>query len=316
MADAAQNTVTNTVHIRAHAKLNLALSVGTPIPEGEPGAGMHPIASWMVPLALADELAYTPREDGAGVELDRSWAEDAPRNAALGWLPESDLCVRAVDRLGAAVDRRLGVSIDLVKRIPVGGGLGGGSSDAAATLIAANRAHDLGLPLERLAEIGAGLGSDVPYFIDEHAANGHSPAPALVTGLGERIERVTTPPVAVVLCVPEFGCDTAAVYRALDDAPVTLDEAAVAKLAASGDARSAELFNDLFEPARRVEPELAELWRQIGRASKQPVHLSGSGSTMFIVADDEAHAESLAASLALHVPGVAFVPTSTEDPSQ
>ncbi|MEL6904772.1 MAG: hypothetical protein AAFP22_05165 [Planctomycetota bacterium] len=312
MADAAHNPVKMT----AHAKLNLALSVGTPIPEGEPGAGMHPIASWMVPLALVDELTYTPRDDEAGVELTRSWADDAPRNATLGWLPASDLCVRAVDRLGAAVDRRLGATIDLVKRIPVGGGLGGGSSDAAATLIAANRAHDLGLPLEQLAEIGAGLGSDVPYFIDEHKANGHPPAPALVTGLGDRIERVAMPPVAVVLCVPEFGCDTAAVYRALDDAPVTLDEAAVATLAASGDARSAELFNDLFEPARRVEPELGELWQRIKRAAKLDVFLSGSGSTMFIIAGDDAHAASLAASLALHVPGVAFVPTSTQDPSQ
>ncbi|MEO1716298.1 MAG: hypothetical protein AAFR76_04230 [Planctomycetota bacterium] len=312
MADAAHNPV----KMKAHAKLNLALSVGTPIPEGEPGAGMHPIASWMVPLALADELTYTPRDDEAGVELNRSWAKDAPRNAALGWLPKSDLCVRAVDRLGAAVDRRLGATIDLVKRIPVGGGLGGGSSDAAATLIAANRAHSLGLPLEQLAEIGAGLGSDVPYFIDEHVANGHPPAPALVTGLGDSIERVATPPVAVVLCVPEFGCDTAEVYRAFDDTPVTLDEAAVAKLAASGDARSAELFNDLFEPARRVEPELGRRWREIGRASKRTVHLSGSGSTMFIIADDDAHAASLAEALALHVAGVAFVPTSTQDPSQ
>ncbi|MEM7622701.1 MAG: hypothetical protein AAF235_05805 [Planctomycetota bacterium] len=304
------------VHIRAHAKLNLALSVGTPIPEGESGAGMHPIASWMVALRLADDLAYTPGDDEAGVQLRRAWADDAPRNAALGWLPETDLCVRAVNRLGGHIRRRLGATIDLRKRIPVGGGLGGGSSDAAATLIAANRAHALGLSLDELAIIGAGLGSDVPYFIDEHAERGGPPAPALVEGLGDRIERVATTPAAIVLCLPSFGCDTADVYRAFDDAPVTLDEAAVAAMAFAGDVHKAELFNDLFEPARRVEPQLGDIWKQIRRASNRRVYLSGSGSTLFLVADDPDHAERLASSLALHVSGVSFVATTTEDPTQ
>lgn len=304
-----------TVHIRAHAKLNLALSVGTPIPADQPGAGLHPIASWMAPIEFADELAYTPRPDGEGVDLDRSWADDAPRTTSMAWLPETDLCARAVDRIGARVGRELGATIQLRKRVPVGGGLGGGSADAAATLIAANRAHDLGLSLVDLAEIGAGLGSDVPYFIDEFAAEGLAPAPALVTGLGDRIERVASTPVAVVLCVPGFGCDTGEVYRALDEAPVTLDEAAVARMARAGDPGSAELFNDLFEPARRVEPALGEVRRQVGRACGRPVHLSGSGSTLFLIADDADHAASLVELLTLHVRGVAFVASATQDPS-
>lgn len=304
------------VHVKAHAKLNLALSVGPPIPEGEPGAGMHPIASWIVPLALADELTYTPTDDGGPIDLQRSWADDAPRRSPLAWLTDSDLCVRAVRRLGAKIGRELAGTIDLRKRIPVGGGLGGGSSDAAATLIAANRAHELGLSLDDLAELAAGLGSDVPFFIDEHSERYLPPAPALVTSLGDRIERVRTAQVPVVLCMPGFGCDTAAVYLAFDDAPVTLDEAGVSRLASAGDARSTELFNDLFEPARRVEPELGGLWEQIKRAAGRAVFLSGSGSTMFIVADDGNHARSLAESLGLHVPGAAFVATTTEDPSQ
>ncbi len=305
----------NSVRIAARAKLNLALSVGTPIPEGQPGAGMHPIASWVVPLALADEVIYTPGDDGAGVQLRRSWADDASRKSALAWLPSTDLCVRAVDRLGARVGRELGGTVELRKRIPVGGGLGGGSSDAASTLIAANRAHGLGLSLADLADLAAGLGSDVPFFLDEPAEAGGPPAPALVTGLGDRIERLATPPVPVVLCMPGFGCDTGEVYRAFDQAPVTLDEAGVARLALAGDARSPGLFNDLFEPARRVEPALVGLWQQISRTSKREVFLSGSGSTMFIVADDGNHAAALAGSLAVHVSGAAFVATTTEDPA-
>ncbi|MEO0629991.1 MAG: hypothetical protein AAFY46_04595, partial [Planctomycetota bacterium] len=139
---------------------------------------------------------------------------------------------------------------------------------------------------------------------------------ALVTSLGDRIERVRTAQVPVVLCMPGFGCDTAAVYHAFDDAPVTLDESGVSRLASAGDARSPNLFNDLFEPARRVEPELVGLWEQLKRAAGRAVFLSGSGSTMFIVADDGNHARSLAESLGLHVPGAAFVATTTEDPSQ
>ena len=305
----------STVHIRAHAKLNLALSVGTPISEGLPGAGLHPIASWIVPIGLADDVAYTPAQDGSGIELRRSWADDAPRTSPLAWLSQSDLCVRAVARLGARVGRSLGGTIELRKRTPVGGGLGGGSSDAAATLVAASRAHGLGLSLAELAEIATGLGSDVSFFLDDPVAEGGPPAPALVTGVGDRIERLPTPPVPLVLCMPGFGCDTAEVYIAFDDAPVTLDEAAVARLAFAGDARSPELFNDLFEPARCVEPELGDLWRHIGRVSKRPVHLSGSGSTMFIVADDAGGADALARSLSLHVPGVACIATTSKDPT-
>ncbi len=303
------------VHIRAHAKLNLALSVGPPIPEGQPDAGMHPIASWMAPIGLADDIAYEPDADGAGVELDRSWAPDAPKPTSLGWLASADLCVRAVSRLGVHVGRELGGRVRVEKRVPVGGGLGGGSSDAAATLIAANLAHGLGLSLDELADIGSRLGSDVPFFIDEGVAQGQPPRPALVTGLGVRIERVRTPATPVVLCVPGFGCSTPEVYAAFDDAPVTLDEALVTGLASAGAVRDEDLFNDLFDAARRAEPELAEVWRTIRRVSGRTVHLSGSGSAMFLVADDTAHAVRLAESLTLHVPGVAFVATTTEDPT-
>jgi 4-diphosphocytidyl-2-C-methyl-D-erythritol kinase len=298
------------VHIRAHAKLNLALSVGPPIAEGLPDAGFHPIASWIASIDLADDIDYEPTGAG-GIVLERAWADDAPRRSSLAWPAEQDLAVRAAHRLSAAAGRELSARIRLTKRIPVGGGLGGGSADAAAVLVAANRAHDLGLSIEELARIGAGLGSDVPYFLDDVSP----PGPALVGGLGERIERVPTPATPVVLAIPPFGCDTAEIYRAFDDAPVTLDEPGVAALAGAGPVDPKTLFNDLLPAARRSEPELGELWRTIGRVSKLPVHLSGSGSTMFIVASSDAEAAKLAESLTLHVSGAVFVAASTLNPS-
>lgn len=295
----------------AHAKINLALSVGTPIPQGLPDAGMHPIASWVAAIDLYDDVRYEPRDDGAGIALTRHWAGDAPVRSALHWPEEQDLCCRALVRLGVRVGRELGASIGLTKRIPVGGGLGGGSSDAAAVLAAANRAHALGLSAAELAEVGAPLGSDISFFVDDSAP----PSPALVTGLGERIERVRTRPTPIVLCFPPFGCETGRVYRALDEAPVMLDEPAVARLAASGEIDSDSLFNDLSGPAKRTEPQLARIAESIARAVGRPVHLSGSGSTLFVVSETDESAAKLAGSLTLHVPGVVFMPARTQDPS-
>lgn len=300
----------STQTIKAHAKLNLALSVGPPIAEGLPDAGFHPIASWIVPLDLADEIAIEPT-DGGGVVLERSWAEDAPRVSPLGWLEEQDLAVRAVHRLGAAAGAELSCRLTVRKRVPVGGGLGGGSSDAAAALMAANEAFALGVPLEELARIGAGLGADVPYFVDAVSP----PRPALVGGLGERVERIETPATPVVLAIPPFGCDTSLVYAGFDDAPVTLDEPGVARLAVAGAIDPEGLFNDLLPAARRVEPELGRLMQAIKRVDTRPVHLSGSGSTLFLIARDEADAAALVRSLTLHVPGAAFVAASTLNPS-
>ncbi len=221
----------------APAKLTLSLHVTGRRPDG-----YHELSSEMVSIDLCDELVIDA--DGAGLEIvadDRSpWAP--------GSLPPAtdNLVTRALH----AVGRTAGVR--LVKRIPVGGGLGGGSSDAAAVLRWAGRADPA---------VAAGLGSDVPFCV----VGGR----AMVGGLGERVTPLPYQPLSFVLLVPPLAVSTAAVYRAFD---------ALAPAVHDADTDG----NDLTEAALVVEPALSG-WREaLSEATGRTPRLAGSGATWFV----------------------------------
>ncbi|TVQ61209.1 MAG: hypothetical protein EA379_06850, partial [Phycisphaerales bacterium] len=200
---------------RAHAKINLALSVGPP--EGD--AGHHPIASWFAPLDLCDDLTLTCLEPDRASRYAIIWASDAPRSSAVDWSITKDLAVRAHMLLERELGVRMTVQMKLEKRIPVGGGLGGGSSDAAAMLLALREMFSLDVSLDDLRVISKELGSDVAYFLDEQAGAGQDddrPRPALVEGFGDRVERSAPVRAHAALIAPSFGCPTGAVYRTFD----------------------------------------------------------------------------------------------------
>ncbi len=287
---------------RAYAKLNLALSVGPPLPASHAKAGMHPIASWMHSIDLWDDVEVETLAAGPS-RLEILWAADAPRPSPIDWPPEKDLGARAHRLLEGEAGRELPASIRMTKRVPVGGGLGGGSSDAAAVLLGVNRAFGLGLSLPRLAELSRGLGSDVAYFLDEQ-----SPArPAIVTGLGDRVERTARAAGWAVLVIPAFGCATGAVYRAFDGLGAQrLRDAEVRSLAA-GPIDAGRLFNDLTGAAAMVQPGLGPLLERVERASGRPVCISGSGSTLFVTAGDEGSAGVIRAKARGSVPDVTVV---------
>jgi 4-diphosphocytidyl-2-C-methyl-D-erythritol kinase len=266
---------------RAYAKVNLALAVAPPIPAARPNAGYHPIASWMHSIDLYDDVAVRRlRGIGDPSRFGVEWAADAPRRSPIDWSAEKDLSFRAHAAVERAAGRTLPVELIVTKRIPVGGGLGGGSSDAAATLVLIDELFGLGLGQARLREIGLGLGSDVGFFVDPP----HSPArPAFVSGLGDRVERVPAARGSLLLVVPPLGCETRAVYRAYDGAPAASFRADEVRAMAHAAALNASpLFNDLSGAAERVEPRLGELRRRAERASGHPVRMSGSGSTLFV----------------------------------
>jgi len=289
----------------AYAKVNLALAVGPPLAQDDPNHGMHPIASWMHAIDLADTL--TVERVDQGVHLDIDWAWDASRPTPIDWPAEKDLCVRAALALSDAVSMPVNVRISVEKRIPVGAGLGGGSSDAAATFLALDELFQFNLPLERLREISATIGSDIAFFLDTP----NPPRPAIVTGLGDEIDRLERDhPGAqiragteLMLCIPPFGCATGAVYRAFDalDPPCLRDEE-VRSLAASN--APGGLFNDLAAAADRVAPDLPILRASIAEILGAPVHVTGSGSAMFAFARGDG-LEILRRSL----PQVAFITT-------
>lgn len=290
----------------AHAKLNLMLSVGAPVAPGQPKAGYHPIHSWFACVDLHDDVEVTPLAPGAASEHVVAWAEDAPRQTPIDWPLEKDLAVRAHRALEAQVGRVLPAKIVVRKRIPVGGGLGGGSADAGAALLALREAFGLELDDAALGAIGASLGSDVAFFVDGEAS---VPRPAVVSGLGEVVERVERIEQALLLVLAPFGCPTGPVYKAFDDAHAEqqrrydLDRAVrglsgparttgpreqlvrgrVERMLREGRLDDELLFNDLAKPAFAVEPRLGQLVTALSNVLRTGAHVTGSGSGVFLV---------------------------------
>lgn len=310
--------------IQAPAKVNLALAVSSPIPQGLPGAGLHPIASWMTPVSLFDDLTLTRLPDDYFSRYAIIWAPDARRKREVDWSITRDLAVRAHLKLQEHVGRTLPVQLKLEKRIPVASGLGGGSSDAAAMLLACNALFGLGLSLDVLASIASSLGSDVPFFIHRRSA--------LVEGLGERMTFLShTDPVQsrsllcrhAVLLFPEFECPTGHVYRAFDADPAPshphadFEERAarIRSIASDGSGLDPDSpFNDLTCAAGRVAPALPDLIGQAARIAERPAHLTGSGSAFFVLCDDSLHAEYLGAALESRIEGLAALPVALHHP--
>ncbi len=289
---------------RAWAKVNLALSVGPPQPPGSPKPGWHPICTWMHAIDLADDLTV---ETAAETRYELAWAADAPRPSAIDWPNERDLAVRAHRLLESHAGRALPIHLRLAKRIPVGGGLGGGSADAAAVLQAVNALYQLGLLTGTLRTLSQSLGSDVAFFIDQVPAD-TAPRPAIVSGFGDRVERLPARRAdALLLILPAFGCATPGVYSAYDAAPHPLRGPEVRALAAAPGPPTG-LFNDLETPAAAVAPALAPLRAAVSAAIGRPLHMTGSGSTLFAITTSRDEARALA-TRASAIPGITAIPS-------
>ena len=275
------------IRARGAAKLNLALSVGGPDADG-----MHPISGWMATVDLFDDLELVRLPIGHPSRYAVLWHEDARRISDIDWSISRDLAANAHRALEKAVGRGLSIQAKIEKRIPVGGGLGGGSADAAAMLHGVNALFDLGLSTTDLAEISAPLGSDIPFLVHGGAA--------VVSGLGERIDPVPPPAdLHLVLVFPETACPTGAVYRRLDELRPQWDVAdTTVRALVRGGPDAATLFNDLVDPALDLHPDLLIARDRIAEIAESPVHLSGSGSTLFVLALGSFEADLLAGVIA------------------
>ncbi|MEE2908051.1 MAG: 4-(cytidine 5'-diphospho)-2-C-methyl-D-erythritol kinase [Planctomycetota bacterium] len=285
------------VHIKAPAKINAALSVGPP------GAdGMHPICSWMITVGLYDEMELTSLEDGHLSRYAILWHEEARQRADIDWPVTSDLAVRAHQALEQHVQRPLPVQMKLEKRIPLGSGLGGGSSDAAAMLRGADALFELGLSNQVLEKLAASLGSDVPFLVQGGSG--------IVEGTGERIEHMEAMPhLEAVLVLSGLACDTGQVYGGLDAAGPTAVDAGAVRALASDEIDGDRLFNDLATPALIVAPDLKQHRETIAALVQAPVHVSGSGSTLFVICRNSLESEAMAQAIESKT-GLAAVPVS------
>lgn len=249
----------------APAKINLFLHV-----LGRRADGYHRLQTVFQFLDYGDELSFALRRDG---QIGR------PEGAALV-PPEQDLAVRAARALQVASGSHQGADIRVLKRIPMGAGLGGGSSDAATTLVALNHLWRCGLDENALAELGLQLGADVPVFVRGMAA--------WAEGVGEQLTAVTLPEPWYAVIAPDAEVSTAEIFAApelkRDHPPITLE-----------DYQRGDGYNDCAPVTCARYPQVAAALGWLSRAA--PARMSGTGGAVFAAFADERAARAAMAGL-------------------
>lgn len=255
----------------APAKLNLFLHV-----TGRRSDGYHLLQTVFRFIDYGDTLGFTPRADGQIVLT----------HPLPGVPPEKDLCYRAARLLQTAAGTTQGVDITLEKQLPLGGGLGGGSSDAATTLLALNHLWGTGLSRSALMELGLQLGADVPVFVLGENA--------WAEGVGEKLAPIALPPAWYVVLVPPLSVETAEVFAAPE---LTRNTLPVTMSAFS----AGQVHNDLEPVVSARYPAVAQhlKWlKQYGDA-----RMTGSGACVFAAFDTEREARDVLAGKPVEIEG-------------
>lgn len=282
--------------MKARAKVNLTLEV-----LGARADGYHDLRSLVVPVSLADDVSFAPADD---ISLSCRCGEAV--DASFLGAPDRNLVWRAAALLRSCAGCSAGAAITLEKHIPIGAGLGGGSADAAATLVGLNDFWGLGFPREALAEMGASLGCDIPALVHGGAV--------LMEGRGERVTSEAVSSVFhLVLVFTGVFTSTGKVYEhcvpQLTNRGQIVDNMRLA--IQGGDPRSVAmaLQNDLAAAAEDLYPEITQAHASLLAAGALGASMTGSGSCVFGVARDAVDAHQIARRLAEK--GVTAVPVHT-----
>ena len=263
---------TTSLTVAAPAKVNLFLHV-----TGRRADGYHLLESLFALVDLADTLTLALRNDGA---ITRA-------NDVEGVAAADDLSLRAARVLQKVAGVRDGVTIELCKRIPQGAGLGGGSSDAASVLLALNRMWRIGWTRARLADLGAQIGADIPFFVGGQNA--------LVRGIGEQLTPVSLPQSWIALAFPAAHVRTADIFAA----PELTRSTASAKIDVFSDSYGC---NDLAGVTRARFPAVADTLDAMMRAVPQ-ARMTGTGACVFAACATESEARRALASLPPNIEG-------------
>jgi len=250
----------------APAKINLFLKVLRRRPDG-----FHEIETFISPISLCDQIKIDKNKRGQGISF-RCDDPSVPRG-------DENLAMRAANAFFTATQMKPAVSIVLKKKIPHGAGLGGGSSDAAAVLLALNRLFATKLSREKLAKLGSTIGSDVPFFIFESAA--------VCTGRGEIVKpKKLTKQLSILLVKPDFAVSTPCAYKRWQNSR-QLPGISYGQQ----DFRGQEFLNELERPVFEKFVFLAriKMWL-LEQKEVAAALMSGSGSTVFAVLPSNAHA--------------------------
>lgn len=288
------------VKVRAPGKINAFFRVG-PLRED----GYHGVASTYLAVSLYEEVAITSKPGTPATDITVSISPESSLDAELlAGIPldASNLAVRAALLVADISENPCGVHIEITKHVPIAGGMGGGSADAAAALVACDSLWHTGLSREELSQLGSELGADVPFALLGGAAVG--------LGIGDQLTAALAPtPLHWVLAPADYGLSTPVVYGTLDKLrasagaevaePGEVDAGVLAALRA-GDAHALApwLHNDLQAAAVSLAPSLADVLTQGEGAGALASLVSGSGPTVAFLAADATHAEDLVAALA------------------
>ena len=264
----------------ARAKVNLTLDI-----LGVRADGYHEVSMIMQTIELADEV--TLKKFSGTISLKVDGGKNIPTD-------EKNLAWRAAEEVQKFVGKNLGVAIKLTKKIPAAAGLGGGSADAAAVIRGMNRLYELNLTEDELCEIGARVGSDVPFCIIGGTG--------LAEGRGEILTHLA--PIKkfnVVLAKPRGEISTAWSYKTYDENPVSTHiptQEIIAQLASKNYDAAFKNFSNLLEDvAIKKIPAIAEIKNKMLAAGASVALMSGSGPTVFALTEDDATAEKIAASI-------------------
>lgn len=303
--------MTRSVTVRAPGKVNLQLSVG-PVQED----GYHPLATVFQAVDLYETVTATARDDEQ-ITIEVSAARGAVVDLDGVPLDDSNIAVRAAHALRDAFGVTDGIALEIVKGVPVAGGMAGGSADAAATLLACAEAWDLGVGRSQLDEIAAELGADVPFILHGHTAVG--------LGRGDQITpAMTRGQFHWVLATQANGLSTADVYGEFDRmiesgeraavAPEISEDIMVALRAGDAELLGDALINDLQPAALSLAPHLQAVMEQALEAEALGAMVSGSGPTVAALARSRQHALAVAAHLTVSGTADAVVTASGPAP--
>jgi 4-diphosphocytidyl-2-C-methyl-D-erythritol kinase len=258
------------VRLRAFAKVNYALDV-----LGLRGDGYHEVSTVMQSISLADEVELRRAAGGFDLSLE-------PEEVEIG-LQERNTTYLAWKALQRLTGEELPVKVTLRKEIPAGAGLGGGSANAAAVLVGLSELFGLGLRVDELRGIGAGIGADVPFCI--------SGGTALGEGVGEILTPLPAPPDHLLLVAkPQSSADTGKIYHAYDEARTasirSVESVVSALRSGSVPALASAIGNDLASVTGCFIPEVATLGRTLLASGALGASMSGSGTAVFGIFDD------------------------------
>lgn len=266
--------------IYSYAKVNLFLRVINKRKDG-----FHRIETLFERIDLADKITIRMRKDGSVRIISNH--PHVPKDA-------SNLCYRSAQLLKKEFSLKYGADIIIRKNIPVGAGLGGGSSNAAATLLGLNKMWKLGLSRDRLAELGARIGSDVPFFI-------YGPSFALGSGRGEKIKplpKLNKVRLWHLLAVPKIRVSTPLIYERWDSfsgltQPKTNVKLLIQALGVKSPYLGRFIFNSLEPVTAEAYPAVRETRKRLAKIGLTAILMSGSGPAVFGLASSQKEAEKL-----------------------